>query len=358
MTLPDADMFTFKEGIVGGDECILIHPDNIKCKWTEDTLKFRSMIVRKSDNHIISRSFPKFFNYSEQPDIGKFPDGPFEVIAKMDGSLIIWGIHNNELVHRTRGTFTAETMDNGHEIKFLADKYPKLIAGIYINPEYSILTEWETKTNIIVINRVNSPTLTLVGVIHNQTGILMSQKELDEKAIAWGVERPPRYYYESMLELISDVDLWVGREGVVIYSECGQYLRKIKSCWYCSLHSMATGIKGVKQVLDVFMASPRFTKSEDFYKYIETTLDFEIAEKCKEFIKEICLNYRFYLTNIEVIQLIVNDIIRPLGSRKEQALEIQRRFKGIDMQHAFIYLDNREVEDKLLRKALEEISDT
>ena len=85
MKLPDPEQFNFKDGVIGGDECILITPDNIKCKWTEETLKFRSMIIRKSDGKIISRGYDKFFNWSEQPDIDKFPDGSFDVVEKKDG---------------------------------------------------------------------------------------------------------------------------------------------------------------------------------------------------------------------------------------------------------------------------------
>lgn len=357
------DDFTFKEGIIGGDECILIVPNDITCKWAEDTLKFRSMIVRKSDGLIISRGYNKFFNYSEQPDLNKFPDGPFDVIEKKDGSLIIWGLHNGETIHRTRGTFTVKNMTICHKIQFLKVKYSKLIEAIEAieaiddYSDCSILTEWQTKTNVIVINEVDEPTLTLVGIIHNETGHLWNQGVLDDLAIEWNINRPTRYHYNSISECINDVDLWEGKEGVVLYSEDGQYLRKCKSNWYCELHKLATGIKGVKQVLDVFMVSPKFIEYEDFYKYVEDTLDFEIAEKCKDYIAEVCEAYYEVRVWIEGIHIYIDNEVRELGTRRDQALKIQQGYHGPRspwlLPMAFTLLDNREIDDKLIRKAIE-----
>jgi hypothetical protein len=86
MKLPDKEEFNYKDCVIAGDECWLITPKEIGVKWTEDTMKFRSMIVRVSDNFIISRSFSKFFNYTEQPDLDKFPlDEPFVAYEKLDG---------------------------------------------------------------------------------------------------------------------------------------------------------------------------------------------------------------------------------------------------------------------------------
>lgn len=348
-------MFSSKEGIIGCDVCLLITPNDITCEWTEQTLQFRSMVVRKSDSKVISRGFSKFFNWSEQPNLNKFPDGPFEVIEKIDGSLIIWGIYKDEYIHRTRGTFNLITMPNGVELEFLKSKYSKLLDGIKRNPEYSILTEWETKTNVIVINRVSEPTLTLVGMIHNESGILKTQKELDKFAVDFGLERPNRYEYNSISECIDDVASWNDKEGIVLYSEDGQYLRKCKSEWYLALHKIRTGFTSIKHVLEVFMESPKFMDSNDFYDYMVRVVDFEIAEKCKDFIKDVCEAYTYFINTEMFVRSQVDVLVRPLGTRKLQAIYIQSQFTGWKMSLAFAYLDNRNSDDKLVRKALENI---
>ena len=345
--------FLFKEGMIGGDECVLIVPQNIKCKWTEDTLMFRSMIVRKYDCKIISRGFSKFFNWSEQPDLDKFPDGPFEVIEKIDGSLIVWGCHNGELIHRTRGTFNAETMQNGDEIHFLMDKYSEFVQLVWRNPEYSILTEWQTKTNVIVINQVDEPTLTLVGIIENKTGILLSQKMLNDVAVEYDMSRPVRYHYSTIAECVSDVDLWTGKEGVVLYSEDGQHLRKCKSDWYLSLHRLATGMTSIEHVLDVFLASPRSFSWQEFHDYVARTMDWEIAEKCKDHMIRICDAYLRFHKDECFINDVMDREVKLLFDRKSQALHIQRLFDGWFKSYAFLRLDNREPDDKFIKTAIQ-----
>jgi T4 RnlA family RNA ligase len=353
MTLPSEEFFSFKEGIIGMDQCILITPNNIKCKWSEETLQFRSMIVRKYDHKIISRGFDKFFNHGEQPDLDKFPDGPFDVIEKKDGSLIIWGIHNGEIIHRTRGTFDATNMANGHEIQYLKEKYPQLLVAIYNNPDYSILTEWQTKTNVIVISEVTEPTLTLVGVIHNETGKLVIQTELDKISETWGLNRPKRYHYDSILECITDVELWQGKEGVVLYSEDGQKLRKCKSEWYKALHTLATGIKNINQVLDLFMTTDRFTKYEDFYKYIEMTIDYEVAERLKGDLLKIVTAYNKVLEKMKKVDHVIDGIRGDSFTRKDQAVCITQHWSDWRKSYGFVTLDNKEVEDKLIKSAIE-----
>lgn len=345
--------FSFKESQVGGDECILIGPNNIKTKWTEETLMFRSLIVRESDCKIISRGFNKFFNYSEHPELDVFPEGPFTAVEKRDGSLIIWGVHNNELIHRTRGTFNAKSMENGHEIDFFIKKYPKLIRYVYSVPEYSILTEWETKTNIIVINSVEEPTLTLVGIIDNRTGKLAPQDFLDTISLSLGIDRPKTYEYGCVSECILDVKSWVGKEGVCLYSKCGQHIRKTKSEWYLSLHALATGIKNVNQVIDLFMTTERFTKYEHFYNYVEETLDHEIAEKIKDDMLLVVNAYNCVLDNLQKINKFVDGLRGESFNRKNQAIEITKRWSDWRAGVSFKILDNKEIEEKFIRKGIE-----
>jgi hypothetical protein len=356
MILPSKEEFNFKDVVISGDECWLITPNSITCKWSEDNLKFRSVIVRKSDHKILSRGYNKYFNFSEQPDLDKFPtNGSFDVVEKLDGSLIIWSSHNEELIHRTRGTQNAESLPNGHEIQFLIQKYPKLIEFVKRFSQSSVLTEWQTNSNIIVVGGFPEPTLSLIGIIDNETGILMSQNDLDDIALKLDINRPKRYHYNSIEECINDVEMWIGKEGVVIYSEDGQKLRKVKSEWYRSLHALATGIRSISNVLDVFMESPKFVEYQKFYEYVEKSLDYEIAEKIKDEMKQITEAYGKFVHTLNLIQEGVNSHIRSYDTRKEQAIAIQREYSGWMIPVAFHLLDNKPIDDKVIYKSMEKI---
>jgi hypothetical protein len=349
--LPPTEQFRYLDCVIGGDECWLINPIDIKCRWNNDNLIFRSLILRKSDLKVINSSWKKFFNWSEQPDIEPFSYGKFSARAKHDGSTLILGVHNGEVIQRTRGTVSVLSLENGDEIYELQKKYPKVWEAIHSYSKYSLIFEWETPTNYIVLRRVTEPTLVLTGMINNETLEYVSQLVLDFAADSWGVERPKHYEFSTVEDCIKDVELWENAEGVVLYSECGQRFRKIKASLYCRLHKILSGMKSTGNVLDVFMESPKFENGKDFYKFMETTLDYEVAEYCKDSIEDICEAYR----NVIVQKKEVEDLVNSLGkdtTRKDQAMEIQKHLKDWCVGYAFSRLDGKEMDDKTLRKAM------
>jgi len=357
MKLPNKEEFNYKDCVIAGDECWLITPKEIGVKWTEDTMKFRSMIVRVSDNFIVSRSFSKFFNYTEQPDLDKFPlDEPFVAYEKLDGSLLICDQYKGNLLHRTRGTADARQMPNGHEIDFLIKKYKKFfefIKDVESNSEFTFLCEWQTNSNVIVIGGFPEPKLSLIGIIKKDSGWMATQEYLDQLAITLEIDRPAKYSYDSIQECLEDVEMWVGKEGVVLYSESGK-MRKAKGSWYCSVHRLATGLRSTSHVLEFFLESPRFTNYQDFYNYTVNHIDFEVAEKIKDEAKLITDAYTKFVKCVDNMNERI-PFIRNYETRKEQAMAIQEEFRDWKTAIAFILLDKREIDDKIVRKAMEKI---
>jgi len=349
--------FNYKPVNIAGDDLLLINPADMGTHWNETNQYFRSAIVNPVTYEMVSLGFLKFCNFGERPDFQPWDNlWKFEARHKIDGSLLIVSRYKGEWILRTRGTADARQLANGHEIDLLMEKYSDFFENYPDSVEalrQSWLFEWTTPNNIIVLRESDEPKLTLVGVVMNYDCSYYSQKYVDVVADEFGFDRPQKYEYNSIEECILDVAAWSGKEGVVLYSPDGQTLKKIKADEYCELHKLATGIKGINQVLDVFMASPKFTKSEDFYKYIETTLDYEIAEKCKDYIEDICNAYRTVDAMMHIVRGYVDHAIKPLESRKEQAMNIQTLCRGWEVSYAFLYLDGREVDDKLIRKAIE-----
>jgi hypothetical protein len=190
-----------------------------------------------------------------------------------------------------------------------------------------------------------------LGIVNNETGRYFSQKIVDDYADHLEISRPKKYEYNSIEECILDVNAWEGKEGVVLYSPDGQTLKKIKASLYCELHKLATGIKTIKQVMELFLASPKFTSGDEFYKYVESTLDYEIAEKIKPEINTVVQAYCNYKDKLNRLVDVVNDLSY-CDSRKEQALVITTRYDDWRTGHAFLMLDNREITDKILSNAV------
>lgn len=361
MKLPDPEQFNFKDGVVGGDDCWLITPKNMATDWSDDNKHFRSIIITKNEHKIVSLGMKKFVNWGEKPDFEPWDNNwKFNAYTKVDGSLLIISKYRDQLICRTRGTYDARQLANGFEIDELIKKYPSVFDNHYLDSEnWSIHCEWTTPNNIVVLKEHNEPTLTLLGLIRHDNLKYLNQRAVDQIAVNWNINRPKEHQYDSVRECIEDVKLWEGIEGVVIYSiesnvgpSSNQILKKIKADLYLALHSIATGIKNVNNVLDIFMESPRFQSSKDFYNYIETLLSYEVAEKCKDFIDQICEAY----TKVQLKMLAVDgsiDFIKTLETRKEQAQYIMERCHDWMIPYAFSRLDNKELDDKLLRKAME-----
>jgi hypothetical protein len=198
MKLPTTEEFTFKDCVIAGDDCWLITPNHVGCKWSDENARFRSCIVRKSDNFVVSQGFLKFTNFSEQPDFQPW-DKSWKIDAriKLDGSLLIVSKYKGEIICRTRGTVDARQMANGHEIDLLIKKYPYVFNETLLEL-CSFLYEWTTPSNIIVLREHDEPTLTLIGAVFNNNCQLFSQDMLDTLALRQGVNRPQKYEYNSI----------------------------------------------------------------------------------------------------------------------------------------------------------------
>jgi len=314
-------------------------------KWSNENSRFRSCVVRKDDNFVISQGFGKFTNFGEQPAFQPWDKSwKIEARHKIDGSLLIVSVYKNTPIIRTRGTVDASQLSNGGELKVLKSKYPSVFNEDKMNHSYSYLYEWTTPTNIIVLREHNEPTLTLIGVVDNETGLYWRNEDLDQYAQIIDVNRPEKFEYTTVEDCILDVDAWRGKEGVVLYSPDGQTLKKIKASEYCQLHKITTGIRTIKNVMDMFIASSRFTTYQDFYDYVETMFDFEIAEKIKDDISKIIEAYNVYLKKLDELKKHVNKLSYH-ETRRDQALDITTKYSDWRRSAAFSLLDNRKFTD-------------
>lgn len=352
MILPNPDEFTYKDVVVGGDPCWLITPNHIGTKWTSDNERFRSIIIRKSDNHVVSHGLKKFTNFLETPTFQPWNNAwKVQGRYKYDGSCGIISKYKGEIIFRTRGTVDARSMPNGSEVDQLIAKYPKLFDNDLLNSEtVTIITEWCTPTNIICIKEFPESTLVLLNIIVNETGEYFNQNDLDELAKKWDVVRPQVYEYDSIADCFADVEAWVGKEGVVLYSPDFQTLKKIKSEHYLSIHKLAMGMRSVWDVLEVFINSPRPSTVEEFSNYVETTVNYEVAIKIEEEIKKVITAYNRYQTTIQGIE---GDMpyTKQLETRKDQAQHLKEKW-GREVSLAFEILSHGVVDERLFGKTM------
>jgi hypothetical protein len=358
MKLPNKEEFNYQDCVIAGDECWLITPKHMGVQWTEENARFRSCVVRQSDGFVISQGYRKFTNLGEKSEFEPWnAEWPICARRKIDGSLLMVSRYKGEMVVRVRNYINAYQLLNGYEISLFEKKYPEIFNWFLSEDtsEQTLLLEWTSPTNIIVLREHEEPTLTLLGIVENTTARYWCQQEVDFMAkYIFLMDRPETYEYASLDDCVADVIKWEDREGVVIYSPDSQILKKVKAGRYADLHAMATGLKTINNVLDWFMRSPRFTTSEGFYSHLESQFDYEVAEKCKPFIEPITDAYAKIVRCIEKAKERAQ-FIQTYSCRKEQAAAIQQEFTGWKTAMAFLVLDNREIDDKVVRKAMEKI---
>ena len=288
----DQENFMIHPHEIAGETCYLVQPIHIGAKWNRQNLHFRSS-VWNSAGELVSASFKKFFNWGEQPDLAYTPfsltaNGGCELIEKIDGSTLIVSRYKGQTIIRTRGTVDASKLDNGHEIEWLKDKYPKVFdfkgTDTY---DYSMIYEWVSPENKIVLNYGEEPDLYLTAIIAHEDYRMFSQNHLDMSAIDLGVKRPARYNYASVKEMLDAVENLKGKEGLCVYCNKGQDIRKVKSAWYLALHRMKSELGSYERVVDFYFTLNR-PSYQEYYDFIVKNYDFELAEQCRSGISRVC----------------------------------------------------------------------
>jgi hypothetical protein len=326
----DLTQFMVHEHSLNGEIVYLIQPQHIGTKWTQDNKHMRSVVVNYA-GEVISAGFPKFTNWGENPDHFPVPNSlnHCTVVEKLDGSLLIVSKYNGQYILRTRGTVDASTLANGHELEIFKERFKdglqKLVddSPTWKSPDtwpLSLLFEWVSPINKIVLNYGEQPDWYLVGIVNHNDYSLATQSELD----IWsnlGFKRPPTYTFSGVEDLLKDVDQWRGKEGVVVYSKNDQMLHKVKGAWYLALHHMKSELSNIEKVLDVWLEQG-MPDYQTFYNYIFITFDYELAEQCRGMISRICDAKKEVDMIVSGMNDFVNNRLKTLPTRKLQAEQV------------------------------------
>jgi hypothetical protein len=318
----DLTQFMVHEHSLNGEIVYLIQPQHIGTKWTQDNKHMRSVVVNYA-GEVISAGFPKFTNWGENPDHFPVPNSlkHCTVVEKLDGSLLIVSKYNGQYILRTRGTVDASTMANGHELEIFKNTILSKLADNNDTWDYSVLFEWLSPINKIVLNYGDEPSWRLIGFINHINYSLAQQDMLDAMAKKYGFDRPPTYTFSDVQDLLKDVDQWRGKEGVVVYSKNDQMLHKVKGAWYLALHHMKSELSNIEKVIDVWLEQG-MPDYQTFYNYIFITFDYELAEQCRGMISRICDAKKEVDMIVSGMNDFVNNRLKTLPTRKLQAEQV------------------------------------
>lgn len=340
------------EHIVNGEVLSLIQPIHIGAVWTQENKIFRSS-VWNALGELVSAGFPKFVNMGEKPEVFPPPQSlnGTVIVDKLDGSLLIVSKYKGNYILRTRGTVDASKLDNGAELEVFKTKFLQSLN--HDTPDtwnVSILFEWVSPLNKIVLNYGDEPDWFLVGIVNHADYSLHTQDSLDMWARNKGFKRPQTYTFTDVADLLANVDQWKDKEGVCLYSKNGQEIHKIKSSWYLIRHRMKSELSSMEKLMDFWFnnGKPEYLAFKDCV----CNFDYELWADVQGNASKIAEGYKEVLKIIAHMKGFV-DSIRALPTRKEQAAKVISAY-GNTNRAAFLFrlLDGKELNDEDIKKLL------
>jgi hypothetical protein len=356
----DTEQFHVDSHSFNGEVVYLIQPKDIGCKWTQATKHFRSS-VWNVNGELISAGFPKFVNWGENPDNFPVPDSldNATIVEKIDGSLLIVSKYKGQFMLRTRGTIDASKMENGYELEiFKQEVLPKLDELFRFQDTWneSVLFEWYSPVNRIVIRYGDEPTWTLVGGVGHSDYALAQQIALNDVALQHGFKRPFTYKFSTISDLLDNVDKWIGKEGVVVYSQNGQVLHKIKAMDYLIKHRLKEEFASLEKVLDFYIQQkcPRF---DEFQLMVSNVTDFETATEIVGDISKCVDAWKEVQKIMNGMDCFVESVLLPMGDprdKKVRSLMAQKVLSsyGTTNRASFVFgrLDNHPFDNEQIKK--------
>lgn len=318
--------FSFREFSLNSNpdlDLVLVNPLPSFHDWTEENKIYRSSIWTKKEGLPVSLGFKKFTNLGEKPDFE--PIDPAWIHAfyyeKLDGSCLIVSrpeVMPDQLIIRTRGTFSVMDLNNGEEaLELLHNVIPD---KSFFRPGYSYLFEWCTPTNQIVV-KYDEPKLFLIGIVEHSSYTYLNQGELDNIALAYNIPRPRRYNFLSTdTKAFNEAYLADNNstEGVVIYFNNGQILKKLKTDWYCRFHSFRFNLGSEKYLLKLLWENKLFNFSEDkhtlkqkLFDFVESQFDFEVAYYASVQASNLLEKWEMFRRNVNYITRYIDDCKTP-----------------------------------------------
>ena len=318
----DRTQFMVHEHFLNGEVVYLVQPQHIGTKWTQDNKHMRSVVVNY-EGEVISAGFPKFTNWGENPDHFPVPTSlrNCTVMEKLDGSLLIVSKYKGQYILRTRGTVDASTMANGHELELFKEKFLKILT--HDTPDtwnVSILFEWVSPINKIVLNYGDEPDWYVVGIVHHSDYSLYSQDDLDMWAKNKGFKRPATYTFTDVNDLLQNVEEWKGKEGVCVYSKNDQTIHKVKSADYLIKHRFKSEAT-LENTLDLYFSYGK-PSYQEFESKLTETFDYECFEMVRGYASQICDASKEVNKIVDGFKSFIDNQLKVLSTRKEQAQKV------------------------------------
>lgn len=208
--------------------------------WDDLTRLCRGLVT-DGEGNVISRPFPKFFNWGEPEAPGEeITAGPFWAYDKMDGSLIVVGNRDGEAVVSTKGSFTTWHSETARE----------MLEGWKPVEGSTAIFEFIHPDNRIVVDYSGASELVLLGAVANEDGCdhFTPEQYADESGWYGRLVAPHAFRLQAILQTTANPENGPNREGFVLLwpnPEGPSPRVKIKFAQYMNLHRALSRLSNV-----------------------------------------------------------------------------------------------------------------
>ena len=212
-------------------------------EWDDLTRLCRGLVT-DNEGHVLSRPFPKFFNWGQAEAPGpEITEHPFTAYDKEDGTLIIVGLdHDGEVLVSTKGSFS--TWHSEEARKMLGDWKPvegSTAVFEFIHPDNRIVVDYQGRQELVLLGAV--------AHVDGYDGFTPAQYA-DESNWNGALAVPRVFHLPTMLQTVADPENGPNREGfVLVWNQPGldgpAHRVKIKFSQYVNLHRTLSRISNV-----------------------------------------------------------------------------------------------------------------
>jgi RNA ligase len=285
-------------------------------KWNDVTSWSRGLIVDESGK-IIGLPFKKFHNYEPGMEVS----GSAIVTDKMDGSLGIICMYNDNLVVATRGSFVSTMAQWAYD--HVVSNYMNDITRI-CQPDVTMLVEIIYPENRIVVDYGNFSDIVLLGV--HDHGKWISADDVD-----WPGSKTTTFDVNSLQQAL-DLPVRDGKEGLVVYFPATDYRVKIKYAEYIEIHRAVFNLNK-KEVWRTIMAGNlrklMDTVPDEFHSYIINVAT-ELRQQVIQSIHEAMATYTYAMNRKPSSRADFYSLVGGTNQTAEAMLLYDRQLKKLN----------------------------
>lgn len=326
--------------------------------WTPENAHYRSRLETVT-GEVVSQGFKKFMNLGQGPEglrvdvadvIQACLQSDAVATVKMDGSLLVRSVYQGRVLLRTRGSFGYEHQANAAEVAECTARYPRLLDPSYL-PEYSLLLEWVSPANVIIM-KYEQPDLILVGGIAHRDLRYIQLSGLETIASDLGAPLVEFFHLDQdgWVSLYESLAKDTGREGYVVRLHAEQTLVKVKCAPYLTKHAFKYSMSAGKLV-DLWLQAGRPTEA-GLVENLSREFDEEIILWAMPFITNL---FRWVHAVHEREDALRQEVERHRAlSRKDFAIQMQQQLSSHDFAVAMLLWGGKSIGDQMMRRLLEE----